>query len=301
MEVSFPDPGPASRSRPCPARAGTPEARISASATLLALVTVLSMAVAACGPVTGTVRFEGVTGCPEDEPTGPEALPAAPSLQDLQCILTSVRQIIIPTVAQDLVAAQAASELASGETNVKLAEKLAGEGQWWAERALFHAPGDPAASYWLAANLGQLIIRHPLKALKNLGKMERSLKRAAEGVPDLEAGGPLRVLGMLYVKAPSWPQGIGDSDKGLDLLKAAVERHPEHPLNPLFLAQAQWDVDGDAAREEVAANLATARRLMASKAWGYPALKWKVIADDLARLAAIPESPSAPATLRPLR
>lgn len=261
---------------------GHPRNQFHRQATHLAVSLLLPLLFAACGPVTGQVRFDGVSTCPEEAPVGPESLPPAPSRQDLRCALASLRQVIIPTPAQDLLASRAAGELAAGEKDLKLAEKLAGEGQWWAERAMFHSPNDPAALYWMCVSLGQLLVRHPLKALKNLPKMERSLKRAAELVPDLDDAGPLRVLGMLYVKAPAWPQGIGDTDKGLELLQQAVDRHPEHPLNAFFLARARWDVDNESAREEVAANLAAARKALDARDWGWPAERWRA---DFARLA----------------
>jgi hypothetical protein len=251
------------------------------SIAFASLAAALAGAFVACGPVTGIVRFDTLATCPHQPPTGPESLPPGPTKDDLQCALSELRQVIIPTPAQNLLAAKISAELAAGETVIAVSEKLAGEGKWWAERMLFGATNDPVGLYLLAVNMGQLIIRHPLKALKDLPKVERSLKKAVAGAPDFDKGGPLRVLGMLYVKAPAWPQGIGDSDKGLELLEQAVERHPDHPLNHFFLARALWDVDGDSAREQIAAQLAITRNLLASKDWGYSAGRWNRDIADL--------------------
>ncbi len=253
-----------------------------------------ALACAACAPVTGQVKFDSPASCSENAPASPEDLPAGPSQADLQCALAGIRQVVIPTPTQDLLAARLAGELAAGEPDVKRMEKLAAEGQWWAERAMFHLQEDPAALYWYAMNMGQLLLHHPLRALKNLGRMERSLKKAAAGVPDLDGGGPLRVLGVLYVKAPAWPQGIGDADKGLDLLKQAVERHPEHPMNAYFLARALWDVDGDSVRDEVAANLAAARKALAAREWGWVSRRWQRDIDALAKEAGVPDEAGVP-------
>lgn len=253
-----------------------------------------ALAFAACAPVTGQVKFDSPASCSEKAPASPEDLPAAPSQADLQCALAGIRQVVIPTPTQDLLAARLAGELAAGEPDQERMEKLAAEGQWWAERAMFQIQEDPVALYWYAMNMGQLLIHHPLRALKNLGRMERSLKKAAAGVPDLDGGGPLRVLGVLYVKAPAWPQGIGDADKGLDLLKQAVERHPEHPMNAYFLARALWDVDGDSASDEVAARLADARKALAARPWGWVSERWQRDIDALAKEAGIPKEPEVP-------
>ncbi len=252
-------------------------------AALAVIARALAGAFLACGPVTGLVRFDSLQDCPEHPPTGPESLPPAPTKEDLECALASLRQVIIPTPAQNLLASKIAADLAAGETTIALSEKLAGEGKWWADRMLFGTTNDPVGLYLVAVNLGQLIIHHPLKALKDLPRVERSLKKAVEGAPDFDKGGPLRVLGMLYVKAPAWPQGIGDSDKGLELLERAVQRHPDHPLNHFFLARALWDVDGEAAREAVAVQLAITRNLIASKDWGFYSGRWNRDIADLVR------------------
>ena len=63
--------------------------------------------------------------------------------------------------------------------------------------------------------------------------------------PDVSSAGPYRVLGMVYLKAPPWPRGIGDGDKALELLQEAVRRSPEYPLNRIFYARALWEVEGE--------------------------------------------------------
>jgi hypothetical protein len=265
-------------------------ARIDAVRTRLiiqALALALACGLAACAPVAGRIRFDIPPDCQID-PNGPVSIPVAPTRQQLECVLSGIREVIIPTPEQDLLAARAAGELAAGDSDVNRIEKLASEGQWFAERALFHHQNDPTALYWMSVNLGQLMIRHPIKALRNLSKMESALKKAAKAVPDVDEGGPLRVLGMLYVKAPSWPQGIGDSDKGIDLLRKAVQIHPEHPLNHFFLARAMWDVDGDSVKDEVAASLSAASTALAAREWGWASRRWERDLAALMREAKLP-------------
>ncbi|TFH41213.1 MAG: hypothetical protein E4G96_05960, partial [Chrysiogenales bacterium] len=83
----------------------------------------------------------------------------------------------------------------------------------------------------------------------------------------LDYGGPLRVLGMLYIKAPAWPSGIGDLDKALDLLRRATEKYPSHPLNYMFYGDALLQDDD---KEKALENLETAYRLAVPEIWGLP-------------------------------
>jgi hypothetical protein len=132
--------------------------------------------------------------------------------------------------------------------------------------------GDGAVHYYLAANLGLAIHDHPLQAADNLSRLEQALQKAVQLAPATDAGGPLRLLGMLYLKAPSWPAGIGDGDKALDLLKQAAQTYPAHPLNHLFYAQALWEVDEKGA--EAAAELRKGQEQLRTGPWGYNKSIW---------------------------
>ena len=153
-------------------------------------------------------------------------------------------------------------------------EKLAAEGLRFAEAALaLGADGDGAVHYYLATNLGLAVRDHVTLAAENLSRLESELQRAVALSPDIDSGGPLRVLGVLYLRAPPWPAGIGDGDKALELLKRAVDRHPEHPLNHLFYAQALWEVDGDAS-ERVRQEWALGKRLLTEGFWSHNRTFW---------------------------
>jgi hypothetical protein len=118
-------------------------------------------------------------------------------------------------------------------------ENWASDGVSLAETALAQgAEQDGAVHYYLGANLGWSVRAHPVAAMQSLPRMESELMRAIQLTPELDQGGPLRTLGMLYLKAPPWPGGIGDGDKALELLRQVVEQYPYHPLNHLFYAQA---------------------------------------------------------------
>jgi hypothetical protein len=146
--------------------------------------------------------------------------------------------------------------LAEREDDQATQEKLAAEGVHFAEQAMSRgAEGDGQVHYYWALNMGLAIRRHYALALKNLKPLAKKLESAQQKVPAEDWGGPGRVLGMLYLKAPPWPQNIGDCDKALALLKQTVEQFPQHPLNHLFYAQALWTINESDSKEEIRREL----------------------------------------------
>ena len=154
-------------------------------------------------------------------------------------------------------------------------ERFASEGVHWAEIALAESgKKDGDVYYYLAVNLGIAIKEHMALALKNLDRLVSSLVKALELSPEVNYGGPYRVLGMLYLMAPPWPQGIGDGDRALELLYEAIERHPEHPKNQIFYAQALWEVEGEDRKEEIQKHLEEGLRLMHLEQWKSVRDRW---------------------------
>ena len=142
-------------------------------------------------------------------------------------------------------------------------------------------PDDAEAAYLQAINLGLYLRAKGLVAIGRLSEMVALLKTASAS-PDLDQGGPQRALGLLYIMAPAWPVGPGDLDAGLDLLKQAASKYPEHPLNHLFYARALIEAGdhADARRE-----LEQARALSVAERYGDWAERWKKEADELAAKA----------------
>jgi len=145
----------------------------------------------------------------------------------------------------------------------ELIHRLAQEGY----EAIINTGGiqdDPVAAYYLAVHLG-LILRHQgIKAIVRLPELEQILKAACQK-PETDQGGPLRVLGMLYLKAPAWPNGIGDLDLALEYLERAAKEYPLHPANQIFFAEALKE-DGRDSNAKEALRRSTA--LLNSKDWG---------------------------------
>ena len=95
--------------------------------------------------------------------------------------------------------------------------------------------------YWYALTVGLLADADRTYGLKAVGEMEQALRRAMELDERYDYGGPVRVLGILLLRAPAPPVSIGSPRKGLRLLQHAVELYPDYPENVLYLAEAFRD------------------------------------------------------------
>jgi hypothetical protein len=225
------------------------------------------------------VRFDGLSDCPKySAPTltarqfelGPLSETHA-----LACALSYLRDSKDPGLRRSALASRLCLHLAERSLDQGQREKLAAEGVRFAEEAQSLGAGDDGqVHYYLAANLGLAVREHMTLAVENLGRLESEMKRAVALSPDVDDGGPLRLLGMLYLKAPPWPSGIGDGDKALELLKQSVDRHPRHPLNHLFYAQAIWEVEGDSATGRVKQEIAAGKLALQNGNWGFSKEPW---------------------------
>jgi tetratricopeptide (TPR) repeat protein len=146
----------------------------------------------------------------------------------------------------------------------------------WAEIALGEGTGNNAGviHYYLAVNLGLAIQEHIALAMRNLSRLSAELEQACALAPDEDQGGPYRVMGMLYFRAPPWPQGIGDEEKALELLSKAAKKYPGHPLNHLFYAKVLWAIEEEDALPKVEKHLAQAYQLLQNGSWGEAGPRW---------------------------
>lgn len=227
-----------------------------------------------------SIEFGNLADCPEQtaaELIGRQnRLGPTSDTPTLRCALNFLRNSDDPRLRRSPLASRLCLHLAERETNRTKRERLAAEGVAFAEAALAEDGADDGAlHYYLAANLGLVVREHIALAMNNLKRLEREMQQALRLNPDIDHGGPLRLLGALYLKAPSWPTGIGDVDKSLSLLARAVELHPEHPLNHLFYAQALWHEDETANLDRVKAEFAQGESLLTEAEWGHNVVPWK--------------------------
>lgn len=95
------------------------------------------------------------------------------------------------------------------------------------------------SNFWLSVNSGSY---GQEKGIMQSLAMITPIKNAAEKALKIDEsyfyGGPWRVLGRLYYKAPGFPFSIGNTKKAVEHLEKAVELAPKFYLNRLFLAEA---------------------------------------------------------------
>ncbi|WP_374088995.1 sterol transporter outer membrane protein BstC [Methylomicrobium lacus] len=249
-------------------------------ARLFAAVSVLAFLAGCAGLQSGHVQIDRLSDCPKqtaDELVAQQSrLGPLSDTHTLECALTVLRDSQDIALLRTSLGSRLCLHLAERETNPEKREKLAAEGVEFAEAALTHkVDEDGPVHYYLAANLGLAVREHITVAMKNLSRLESEMKQALALSPDIDDGGPMRLLGALYLKAPSWPNGIGDLDKALELLAKAVKEHPGHPLNHLFYAQALWSEDDEAVLTQVKAEFAQGEKLLDEGNWGYNKAAWQ--------------------------
>lgn len=128
------------------------------------------------------------------------------------------------------------------EKGTLVATALAAGGQCQAR-----APNTPQCDYWQAVAKGLGARENPTTGLGEVKVIIELLRRVQAAQPQLDDGGPSRVLALLLLRAPGWPIGPGDADAGLAEAQKALAIAPNHPLNQLAVAEglaATGDTEG---------------------------------------------------------
>jgi hypothetical protein len=87
--------------------------------------------------------------------------------------------------------------------------------------------------------LGLEAREHPARANAILNDMLAALARAEAIDASYDNAGPARVQALVWIRAPGWPLGPGDPERGLAAAERAAALRPQHPPNWLALAEAQ--------------------------------------------------------------
>jgi tetratricopeptide (TPR) repeat protein len=135
------------------------------------------------------------------------------------------------------------------------------QGQSYAETLMREEPNRVEGHYWLALNLcGQADVGGNLLGRKLLPRILEELQRSLVLDETYDQGGAHRVLGRIYYEAPGWPLSVGDMQKSLRHLKAAVRLGPGISTNHLYLAETLLRLgDNSAAAQELAQVLKSTR------------------------------------------
>ena len=149
-------------------------------------------------------------------------------------------------------AAEALAFLAENETKPESRIDAAKRGIMVSRHGRDLNPDRVECHYWYAISVGLLADADRSYGVKAVGEMEPELKRAIDIDDRYDYAGPLRVLGILYLRTPAPPVSIGSPRKGLRMLQRAVEAFPDYPENYLYLAEALRDTGRkDEARQAI--------------------------------------------------
>ena len=95
-------------------------------------------------------------------------------------------------------------------------------------------PESAGTNFWYAMHLAlSSVLKGILKSLFNAPLIRKHGQKALDLDEDYFHGGPMRLIGRSYHKAPA-----GNLDKSIQLLEKAAEKHPAFLHNQLFLADA---------------------------------------------------------------
>lgn len=202
-------------------------------------------------------------------------------ITELECALSTLRKERPQEKDAALAGAKICYILADCSTHPDRMVLLASEGVRWAELGL-KTEDQGALHYYFAVNLGIAVKDIIVAAIRNLSRLESSLKKACELSPEEDQGGPLRVLGMLYLHAPPWPQGIGDVEKARKYLKESVERFPQYPVNHLYYAKAIYEDEREDGISEIEKEIMIGLDLIEKEDFGCAEMIWR---EELLQLA----------------
>jgi tetratricopeptide (TPR) repeat protein len=131
-------------------------------------------------------------------------------------------------------------------------------GRKCAEVAAKAFPSSGLAHYLIAYLTGLEAERNPTRGLRLVSVIEHEATLAAELNPAADHGGPDRMLGELYLRAPGFPMSVGDSSKAITHFRRAVEFDPAYAKNRLMLVEALMaEEENEEACEELARAIAS--------------------------------------------
>jgi len=161
-----------------------------------------------------------------------------PAVRDAALLWTEVAQASPDDLDALISALRARLWLAEREPSSRSRERestMAVQTAQWCQR---RAPDDARCAYWLGAALGVQARERHATALDALPRVEELFTQAAAADPTIDDGGPHRALALLYLRAPGWPSGPGDPERGLEHAEQAVEVRPDCAPNLLALGEA---------------------------------------------------------------
>jgi hypothetical protein len=159
--------------------------------------------------------------------------------------ITPVKKAAPPPAAAPASSAELAASIAAAaqrsdhEFDARIRAQLAEQAQRDAAACMQADPQAAACLFGRGVALGLEAKEHPTRAPTLLGEMLESLARAEVADPSYDDAGPARVQALVLIRAPGWPLGPGDPERGLAAALRAAALRPAYPPNLLALAEAQ--------------------------------------------------------------
>jgi tetratricopeptide (TPR) repeat protein len=118
-----------------------------------------------------------------------------------------------------------------------------------------------------------------LSAFVEAREVEELGLKSVEIDASYEEGAPLRLMAMLYAKAPSWPTSVGDVDLGLEYAQKALDIS-DYPLNHFIMAEVLIQAEEfEDARKELKKVLSAPNK----GKWAKESAHWRTQAELLLR------------------
>lgn len=167
--------------------------------------------------------------------------------------------------------ARAYSVLSDTEDAAKKAQ-MSERGAQAGRKATELEPDKVEGHYFLAQNLGWQAQANKGENKELVAEVVRHAERALQIDEKYDHGGPARLLGALYAKAPAPPLSIGDPEKAVKLLQRAVALDAAYPANTIYLADA---LVADERYAEAETAVKSARTLLDDKRWAREQAPWR--------------------------
>jgi hypothetical protein len=157
-------------------------------------------------------------------------------------------------------------------------KNLAQLGFQYAEEAETRDGSRAAYAFLLGVHLAYQVRDSAMPRLIDLRRVRDYFQRAVELDPYWDEAAPLRAMGILLIKSPSWPASVGDNEEGVALLEKAAAAYPLYPSTFIFMAEGHYDLDDyGKAMEDILLTL----KLVTTTDWGVPGEAWKKQAEAL--------------------
>jgi hypothetical protein len=178
-----------------------------------------------------------------DEKAGPAIYPDAQVTLWAPCSREEIEQLSADADQDGLKALQAASchaalVVRASATSRSGSLDIARDGRRYAEMACREFPESGLAHYLVALLTGLEAEHNPARGLQLVPVIEREAILASRLNPAVDHGGPDRLLGELYLRAPGFPMSLGDSTKSAAHFRRALTHDADHLENRLGLVEA---------------------------------------------------------------